>query len=89
MSGASRSRRVPDCTKSSAYDLSRNGNRCASMCPHPVHGPSDALQSVALNLLDEHLDQCLSRAVADSGKEAGRSGSGHRTTGEVLTLTHR
>jgi hypothetical protein len=52
-------RRVPDCTKS-----------FASMCSHPVHGRSDALRSVALNLLDEHLDHCVSRAVANSVKEA-------------------
>lgn len=35
-----------------------------------VAAASSALRAVALNLLDEHLDQCVSRAIADTGKEA-------------------
>jgi DNA-binding FrmR family transcriptional regulator len=35
-----------------------------------ISAASSALRSVALNLLDEHLDHCVTRAVAEGGKEA-------------------
>ncbi|MBS4727908.1 metal-sensitive transcriptional regulator [Mycobacterium sp. SM1] len=35
-----------------------------------ISAASSALRSVALNLLDEHLDHCVSHALAEGGKEA-------------------
>jgi CsoR family transcriptional regulator, copper-sensing transcriptional repressor len=35
-----------------------------------ISAVSSALRSVALGLLDEHLDHCVTRAVADGGEEA-------------------
>ncbi|KQH79973.1 CopY family transcriptional regulator [Mycobacterium gordonae] len=35
-----------------------------------ISAASSALRSVALNLLDDHLDNCVSQAVAEGGKEA-------------------
>lgn len=35
-----------------------------------ISAASSALRSVALNLLDDHLDICVSQAVAEGGKEA-------------------
>jgi DNA-binding FrmR family transcriptional regulator len=35
-----------------------------------ISAVSSALRSVALNLLDEHLEHCVSGAVAEGGKEA-------------------
>lgn len=35
-----------------------------------ISAASSAMRSVALNLLDEHLDYCVTRAVADGGGEA-------------------
>jgi CsoR family transcriptional regulator, copper-sensing transcriptional repressor len=35
-----------------------------------VSAVSSALRSVALNLLDEHLNHCVTRAVAEGGTEA-------------------
>jgi CsoR family transcriptional regulator, copper-sensing transcriptional repressor len=35
-----------------------------------ISAANSALRSVALNLLDEHLDHCVSRAVAEGGEEA-------------------
>ncbi|WP_172591936.1 metal-sensitive transcriptional regulator [Mycobacterium leprae] len=35
-----------------------------------ISAVSNALRSVALNLLDEHLEYCVSRAVAEGGSEA-------------------
>lgn len=35
-----------------------------------VSAVNSALRSVALNLLDEHLNHCVTRAVADGGDEA-------------------
>jgi DNA-binding FrmR family transcriptional regulator len=35
-----------------------------------ISAVNSALRSVALNLLDEHLGHCVSRAVADGGNEA-------------------
>jgi DNA-binding FrmR family transcriptional regulator len=35
-----------------------------------ISAVNSALRSVALNLLDEHLGHCVSRAVADGGDEA-------------------
>jgi DNA-binding FrmR family transcriptional regulator len=35
-----------------------------------ISAVSSALRSVALNLLDEHLSQCLANAVAAGGEEA-------------------
>lgn len=35
-----------------------------------ISAVSSALRSVALNLLDEHLDHCVTRAVAQGGDEA-------------------
>ena len=35
-----------------------------------ISAASSALRSVALNLLDEHLDHCVSSAVAEGGDEA-------------------
>lgn len=37
-----------------------------------VSAVNSALQSVALNLLDEHLGHCVSRAMAEGGDEADR-----------------
>jgi DNA-binding FrmR family transcriptional regulator len=36
-----------------------------------ISAVNSALRSVALNLLDEHLGHCVSRAVAEGGDEAG------------------
>jgi DNA-binding FrmR family transcriptional regulator len=36
-----------------------------------ISAVSSALRSVALNLLDEHLGHCVSRAVVEGGDEAG------------------
>lgn len=35
-----------------------------------ISAANNALRSVALNLLDEHLSHCVTRAVADGGSEA-------------------
>ena len=35
-----------------------------------ISAVNSALQSVALGLLDEHLNHCVTRAVADGGEEA-------------------
>ena len=35
-----------------------------------ISAASSALRSVALNLLDVHLDHCVSRALAEGGEEA-------------------
>jgi DNA-binding FrmR family transcriptional regulator len=35
-----------------------------------ISAGSSALRSVALNLLDEHLNHCVTRAVAEGGNEA-------------------
>lgn len=35
-----------------------------------ISAASSALRSVALNLLDDHLDTCVSQALAEGGKEA-------------------
>ena len=35
-----------------------------------ISAANNALRSVALNLLDEHLGHCVSRAVAEGGTEA-------------------
>jgi len=35
-----------------------------------ISAANSALRSVALNLLDEHLGHCVTRAVADGGSEA-------------------
>ena len=35
-----------------------------------ISAANSALRSVALNLLDEHLNHCVTRAVADGGEEA-------------------
>lgn len=35
-----------------------------------IGAASSALRSVALNLLDEHLDHCVSHALAEGGEEA-------------------
>ncbi len=35
-----------------------------------ISAASSALRSVALNLLDEHLDHCVSHALAEGGEEA-------------------
>ena len=35
-----------------------------------ISAASSALRSVALNLLDEHLDHCVSRAIAEGGEDA-------------------
>jgi CsoR family transcriptional regulator, copper-sensing transcriptional repressor len=35
-----------------------------------ISAASSALQSVALNLLDEHLSHCVSDAIADGGDDA-------------------
>lgn len=35
-----------------------------------ISAVNSALRSVALNLLDEHLGHCVTRAVADGGSEA-------------------
>ena len=35
-----------------------------------ISAANNALRSVALNLLDEHLGHCVSRAVADGGDDA-------------------
>jgi CsoR family transcriptional regulator, copper-sensing transcriptional repressor len=35
-----------------------------------ISAANSALRSVALNLLDEHLDHCVSQAVAEGGEEA-------------------
>ena len=35
-----------------------------------ISAANNALQSVALNLLDEHLGHCVTRAVAEGGTEA-------------------
>ncbi|AKN18364.1 metal-sensitive transcriptional regulator [Mycobacterium haemophilum] len=35
-----------------------------------ISAVSSALRSVALNLLDEHLEHCVSRAVTEEGPEA-------------------
>jgi DNA-binding FrmR family transcriptional regulator len=35
-----------------------------------ISAASSALRSVALNLLDEHLDHCVSHALAKGGQEA-------------------
>jgi DNA-binding FrmR family transcriptional regulator len=35
-----------------------------------ISAANSALRSVALNLLDEHLNHCVTRAVADGGDEA-------------------
>lgn len=35
-----------------------------------ISAANSAMRSVALNLLDEHLDHCVTRAVADGGDEA-------------------
>jgi CsoR family transcriptional regulator, copper-sensing transcriptional repressor len=35
-----------------------------------VSAVNSALRSVALNLLDEHLSQCVTRAVAEGGSDA-------------------
>ena len=35
-----------------------------------ISAVNSALRSVALGLLDEHLDHCVTRAVADGGEEA-------------------
>jgi DNA-binding FrmR family transcriptional regulator len=35
-----------------------------------ISAVNSALRSVALNLLDEHLSHCVTRAVADGGSEA-------------------
>jgi DNA-binding FrmR family transcriptional regulator len=35
-----------------------------------ISAANSALRSVALNLLDEHLDHCVNRAVAEGGQEA-------------------
>jgi DNA-binding FrmR family transcriptional regulator len=35
-----------------------------------ISAANSALRSVALNLLDEHLDHCVSRAVTEGGEEA-------------------
>jgi DNA-binding FrmR family transcriptional regulator len=35
-----------------------------------ISAVNSALRSVALNLLDEHLSHCVTRAVADGGDEA-------------------
>lgn len=35
-----------------------------------ISAASSALRSVALNLLDEHLDHCLTRAAAEGGDQA-------------------
>ena len=35
-----------------------------------ISAANSGLRSVALNLLDEHLNHCVTRAVADGGEEA-------------------
>ncbi|ATO69814.1 CopY family transcriptional regulator [Mycobacterium avium subsp. hominissuis] len=35
-----------------------------------ISAASSALRSVALNLLDEHLDHCVRRAISEGGDEA-------------------
>ena len=35
-----------------------------------ISAASSALRSVALNLLDDHLDHCVSQAIAQGGDEA-------------------
>ena len=35
-----------------------------------ISAVNSAMRSVALNLLDEHLDHCVTRAVAEGGDEA-------------------
>ena len=35
-----------------------------------ISAASSALRSVALNLLDEHLEHCVSRAITEGGHEA-------------------
>lgn len=35
-----------------------------------ISAASSALRSVSLNLLDEHLDHCVTHAVAEGGDEA-------------------
>lgn len=35
-----------------------------------ISAASSALRSVALNLLDDHLDSCVSQAIAEGGTEA-------------------
>jgi DNA-binding FrmR family transcriptional regulator len=37
-----------------------------------ISAVNSALQSVALGLLDEHLNHCVSRAVAEGGEEADK-----------------
>ncbi|BBY16959.1 copper-sensing transcriptional repressor RicR [Mycolicibacterium litorale] len=37
-----------------------------------ISAVNSALRSVALSLLDEHLDHCVTRAVAEGGDEADR-----------------
>lgn len=37
-----------------------------------ISAVNSALRSVALSLLDEHLDHCVTRAVAEGGDEANR-----------------
>lgn len=37
-----------------------------------ISAVNSALQSVALGLLDDHLNQCVSHAVAEGGEEAER-----------------
>jgi len=35
-----------------------------------ISAASSALRSVALNLLDDHLDSCVSQAIAEGGAQA-------------------
>ena len=39
-----------------------------------ISAVNSALRSVALNLLDEHLNHCVTRAVAEGGDEAPENG---------------
>ncbi len=54
-----------------------------------ISAVNNALQSVALGLLDEHLGHCVSHAVAEGGRrgrqEAGRSLCRDRAPGPLLT----
>ena len=56
-----------------------------------VSAATRALQSVALNLLEEHLSHCVADAVAHAEddpmpwRKARRGADGHRPAGEVVT----
>ena len=56
-----------------------------------ISAANNALRSVALNLLDEHLGHCVTRAVAEGGNEADaearRSLRRDRATRPVLIVT--